>query len=351
MKETAKQSKRTTAQLSGLLASVLIMVALLTEHGQIAASAELINIKLGILRSVQNGAVFIADAKGYFAAEGLATKLVFFDGAQEIPAAVASHALDFGAAGTTVSLYTLANEGKLRIIAGAAHEAAGYHLYGLAVSRKTYQAGLKTFKDLPGHSVSITTVGAPAHYSLALIANRYGFDLSDVRILPLESYAGMVSVVSAGRADAGIIPATVMASAISNGALQVIGWIGDQVPWQVSVVFTTSDVANERPDIVMRFLRAYRRGARSYHDAFTAANGQREDGSSAAEISWIIAQYTGQLADQIRSDIAYVDAEARIDVKDVLRQIDWYRTQGLLNGPDNRDAVIDRRYAIPLPER
>jgi ABC-type nitrate/sulfonate/bicarbonate transport system substrate-binding protein len=82
MKETAKQSKRTTAQLSGLLASVLIMVALLTEHGQIAASAELINIKLGILRSVQNGAVFIADAKGYFAAEGLATKLVFFDGAQ-----------------------------------------------------------------------------------------------------------------------------------------------------------------------------------------------------------------------------------------------------------------------------
>src|SRR5262249_13582313 len=101
------------------------------------------------------------------------------------------------------------------------------------------------------------TIGAPAHYSLALIAERYGFDLSAVRIIPLQSYANMVSAVSAGQADAGIIPATEMKSAISNGALQVIGWIGDEVPWQVSVVFTASEMTNERADTVMRFLRAY----------------------------------------------------------------------------------------------
>ena len=351
MKAAAKLNRPASAQPISAFASVLLGVVLLTNSAQTAVSAELTEIKIGLLRSVQNGAVFIANEKGYFAIEGLAAKLTFFNTAQEIPVAVASHAADFAAAGTTASLYTLANDGKLRVIAGAAHEAAGYQLYGLAVSRQTYQAGLKTFKDLPGHSVSIATVGAPSHYSLALIAERYGFDLSEVRILPLQSYANMVSAVSAGQADAGIIPATEMTSAISHGALQIIGWIGDEVPWQVSVVFTAADTANDRSDIVMRFLRAYRRGARDYHDAFALADGRRKNGPATAEIASIIARYIGRPAEQIESEIAYVDPEARLDVKDILRQISWYRAQDLVDGPDNREETFDKRYVIPLPER
>jgi NitT/TauT family transport system substrate-binding protein len=351
MKTVAKLSTPATAVPRVVFVGVLLAIVLLTNCAQTEISAQLTEIKIGLLRSVQNGAVYIANEKGYFAAEGLAARLTFFNTAQEIPAAVASYAVDFAAVGTTASLYRLANEGRLRIIAGAAHEAAGYQLYGLAVSRQAYQAGLKSFKDIPGHSVSIATIGAPAHYSLALIAERYGFDLSAVRIIPLQSYANMVSAVSAGQADAGIIPATEMKSAISNGALQVIGWIGDEVPWQVSVVFTASEMTNERADTVMRFLRAYRLGARDYHDAFADADGRRKNGRTAAQIVSIIARYIGHPTEQIASEIAYVDPEARLDVKDVLRQISWYRAQGLLSSPDNREAIVDKRYVLPLPER
>ena len=109
MKVAAKLNRPASAQPISAFASVLLGVVLLTNSAQTAVSAELTEIKIGLLRSVQNGAVFIANEKGYFAIEGLAAKLTFFNTAQEIPVAVASHAADFAAAGTTASLYTLAN--------------------------------------------------------------------------------------------------------------------------------------------------------------------------------------------------------------------------------------------------
>jgi NitT/TauT family transport system substrate-binding protein len=318
---------------------------------QAAAWAGSIEIKVGLLRSVQNAGVFVAQQKGYFAVEGLQAQLVFFNGARQIPLSVASHQLDFGAAGTTVSLFKSASEGSVRVIGGVAREAAGYPLYGLAVSRPAYEAGLKSYQDLPGHSVAIATVGAPAHYSLALIAERYGFALSDVQVLPLESYANMVSMVSHGQADAGIIPATQMMPAISRGALKLIGWIGDEAPWQVSVIFTAADTADQDRDTVIRFLRAYRRGAREYHDAFAGADGKRADGPTAPNILSIVAQYIGQSVEQIKDEIAYVDPAGRLDVKDVLRQIKWYRAQGLLDPLDHTETAIDKRYVIPFPNQ
>jgi len=352
MKQTAELGQLTRVRPRDAWASVLLGVAILTCYPA-AASAELTQVKIGLLRSMQNSGVFIAQERGYFAAEGLATSLVLFNGAQPIPEAVASHNVDFGVAGTTASLYRLGNAGALRIIAGAAHEAAGYHLYGLAVSRHAYQAGLKTYKDLPGHSVAISTFGAPAHYSLALIAKRYGFDLTDVRVTPLQSYAEMVLVVSNGHADAGIMPATEMTTAISNGTLQIIGWIGNEVPWQVSVIFTATEFANENRDTVARFLRAYRRGAREYYDALAGADGARKDGPSVREILSIIAQYLGHTAEQIKTEVSYIDPDGRLDVNDILQQIGWYRAQGLLDGPEQHldEEIIDKRYVIPLIER
>jgi NitT/TauT family transport system substrate-binding protein len=277
--------------------------------------------------------------------------LVFFNTAQQIPAAVASHAVDFGAAGTTASLYSSGLQGTLRIIGGVARETAGYRLYGLAVSPRAYEAGLKTFKDLPGHSVAVATVGAPAHYGLALIAGRYGFPLTDVRLLPEPAYTSIVAAVSSGQADAGIIPATAMLAEMSRGAVRVIGWIGDEVPWQVSVIFTASAMANENGKAVLRFLRAYRKGARAYYDAFTAPDGSRKDGSTAPEILSIVAQYIGHPGEQIRAGIAYVDPEARLDVRDILRQVEWYRKEGLVDEAQLAERIIDDHYVIPLPQR
>src|SRR5271168_1281647 len=82
-------------------------------------------IKIGTLKLASYGAVYIAQEKGYFAAEGLAAELVFFESAEPIAVAIVSGAIDFGVSGTSGGLYSLAGQGALRIIAAGAHEAPG----------------------------------------------------------------------------------------------------------------------------------------------------------------------------------------------------------------------------------
>jgi hypothetical protein len=47
--------------------------------------------------------------------------------------------------------------------------------------------------------------------------------------------------------------------------------------------------------------------------------------------------------------VGYVDPELRLAVKDIARQIAWYRSQGMVKGEVTVDQVIDRRYVVDLP--
>ncbi len=62
----------------------------------------------------------------------------------------------------------------------------------------------------------------------------------------------------------------------------------------------------------------------------------------------IVAKTIGQKAEDVMQAIAYADPEERLDVKDILHQIDWFRAQGMIRGDFDADAIIDKRYVIPL---
>ena len=100
-----------------------------------------------------------------------------------------------------------------------------------------------------------------------------------------------------------------------------------------------------------RFLRVYRKSVREFHDAFTGPDGTRHDGVGSDEILAIVARYVGQPVEAARLSIAYYDPETRLDVADVLHQIAWHKAQGMLKGSIDEEALIDKRYVRPLPNR
>jgi NitT/TauT family transport system substrate-binding protein len=307
-------------------------------------------IKIGSLKTLSSGAtVFVAQEKGYFKAEGLDAEIVFFESAQPVAVAVAGGDLDFGSTGLTGGFYSLAGQGALKIIAGGTHEEPGYHLQPYLVSLRAYDAGLKSYKDFPGHSFAVSQIGNPPHYGLSLLADRYGFDMKTVRLLPLQSVPNMVSAIVGGQADIAVMPATSAIAIIERQQVKLLGWVGDETPYQVNAAFTATKTANERRDTVERFLRAYKKGARDYHDAVTGADGKRADSPATASILAMIGKYTGLSPDEMKLAIAYFDGEARLNTKDVLRQIAWYKSQGLVKGEADGDAAIDKRYVVALP--
>jgi NitT/TauT family transport system substrate-binding protein len=119
------------------------------------------------------------------------------------------------------------------------------------------------------------------------------------------------------------------------------------VPWQLSSIFTTVKTADNVP-YVERFLRAYKKGAHDYVAAFVGPDGKRADQPAAPAVLEIISKYIGQPPERIKKAIAYVDPDARLDVKDVQNQVDWYVSQGMLKNRIDVNTVIDKRYVVTL---
>lgn len=313
------------------------------------AAAE--DIKIGLLKITGSGIAFIAQEKGYFKAEGLNAQLIYFESAQPVSVATASGDVDIGVTGLTGGLYSLGGQGALRIIGGGAREVPGFNYQTYLVSNRAYESGARSYKDFPGHSFGLSQIGSPPHYSLALLGEKYGFDLKNMRIMPLQSIANIVSAIIGGQVDFTLLPGTTTIPVIQRGEVRLLGWAGAETPYQLVAAFVSTKTANERRDMIERFLRAYRKAARDYHDALSDSSEQRRDGPGAAEILEILARYTGISVEQVKLGIPWVDAEQRFDVNDVLRQIGWYQAQGMVKGTINGDELIDKRYVVPLPER
>ncbi len=314
----------------------------------LAAPAQAEAIKVGVGTSA-GGNLYLAQDRGYFAAEGLEVEFIPFPAAEPVAVALVAGSIDFGATGVSAALYNFGGQGLVKVIAGSLRETPGFQFLTVVESNQAFTAGWTALKDIGGHSVAVPQIGSPSHYATALIAEKYGVDLKSVRILPVQSVPNTISAATGGQADAAVMPIGAVTDALKRGDVRLMAYVGDETPWQVQAVFTTTKIADTRRDLVERFLRAYRKGSQDFHDAFTGPDGRRQDGPSAPGYLSIVAKDSHQTVEQTRLGIPAVDGEGRLDVKDVLHQIAWYRQQTMLKGDVSGDAVIDKRYVVPLP--
>jgi len=302
-------------------------------------------INVSAIKAATFGGLFIAKERGYFANEGFDVNFVYFDASPPIAVATVSGNLDFGMAATAAGFFNLSD--KLRIIGGFAREAPGFQGMTFVASLKGWNNGVRSLKDLGGHTMSIGTVGSSPHYSLSLIEKKYGIDPATVRIEPLQAATNQATAVAGGSVDAAVTISTVLMPGVESGQTKLLGFMGDEVRWQLSSIFTTVKTADNVP-YVERFLRAYKKGAHDYVAAFVGPDGKRADQPAAPAVLEIISKYIGQPPERIKKAIAYVDPDARLDVKDVQNQVDWYVSQGMLKNRIDVNTVIDKRYVVPL---
>ena len=326
-------------------------LALLALLGSALTPARAAAIRIGVVPAAAMGPIFIAKEKGYFGAEGIETELVPFDASEGAAAAAASGAVDFGAAAISSALYGFTGQGPLRIISGLYSEANGFHTLAIVAADAAYDHGLRAVKGLAGRSVALAALGGPAHYSLALLTEKYGADLAAMRLVPAENPRGVLAALEANEAEMAIVAGSVATPALQAGQVKLLGWVGDETPWQEGVAFTSTKMIAEHSSTVQAFLRALRKGAHDYSAAFTGPGGKRQDGPDAKEMLAIIAKYAHLPPDQVRLGIAYVDASARLDRRDVLHQLDWFKQQKVLPGTVDPATVIAQDYVIALPDQ
>ncbi len=327
--------------------TLALLAASLTALATGANAAEAIKIGIGPVTSA--GPVFIAQDRGYFAAEGLAADAISLDAAQSVAQGVVAGDLDIGTTAATAAAYNLAAKGGLKIIGGQGREVPDFHGSAFLASNKAWDAGLKSLKDMENHTIGIVQVGGPIHYELELAIDKYHLDGKTMRLVSLQTLPNVATAVAGGQVDVGIEVNTFALKLSDSHSAHLLAWVGDETPWQNTIIFVATKTADQKSDMIKAFLRAYKKGSRDYHDAFTSADGKRQNGPTAPAVLAILAKHLNQPAAQLDQGISYDDPDAKLDVKDVIRQVEWFKSQGMLTADADANTMIDKRYAVALP--
>jgi|1186.fasta_scaffold63927_2 NitT/TauT family transport system substrate-binding protein len=314
------------------------------------AKAQAKTIRLGVLRLASAGPVFIAYEKGYFTNEGLAVELKFFDAAQPIAVAVTSGDVDLGVTAFTGGLFNLAGKGQMKVIAAQSREEPGYPLIAYLASNKAHDAGLKTLADLRGKSIGITQIGSSFHYSMALLAKKLGFPISEVRLQPLQSLSNVSSALIGGSIEAALLPATVSQPLVDKGEAVRLGFVGDETPWQLGALFAATKFLGGDRDAVARFVRAYQKGCRDYHDVLLkkGPDGKLAHGPEAEALLAAIAKHVNQPVEVVAKSLAFVERDGRLLLDSVADQIEFYQSQGMVDKGFTVKDIVDTSFVPPV---
>jgi NitT/TauT family transport system substrate-binding protein len=333
----------------GFINSILLGAAALSLMAAGAPAAELTKIKIGVLKVSACGPVFFAQEKGYFAKEGLEAELIPSDQPILVPQGVLSGDFDFGMSAMSAGFFNSAGQGAMRIVAADGDESPGFRGLVVVASNQAFEKGLKTLKDLAGHSFAITAAGSLQQYDLSIIADKYHFAYSSLKMVPVGTFANMVSSVVGGSADSAIPAVSVSRKSLAAGTMKNLAWVSDELRMQIAIVMTSAKHADQNPDLVKRFLNVYRMGLKDYHDAFIGPDERPHDGPTAPAMYQLLAKYTDVPVETMKIGLVHLDVQGRLNVADVMHQIEWYKSQGMVKPDVDGSKIVDKRYVVALP--
>ncbi len=191
----------------------------------------------------------------------------------------------------------------------------------------------------------MTQVGSSFHYSLGLLADKYGFKLADIKLLPLQSLSNAAAALKGETVDAALLPISSARKLVDDGGAKLLGWVGDETPWQLGAVFASPKTLTNKP-LVTKLLAALERADREYHDVILAgvADGKAPINEKTKPLLEIIAKYTNLPLEQVVGNCAYIDPDGKLDVKNVANQIEWLQAQGFVDKGFGVDAILAKDY-------
>jgi NitT/TauT family transport system substrate-binding protein len=289
--------------------------------------------------------LFIAEKKGYFREEGLQVKITTFDSGVKMIAPLGSGELDAATSSGNAALYNAVARGidvKIVVSSGSAPPNYGHNI--LIVRKDLVDSGrYKAPTDIKGMKVAMPSPGSSATATLNNYLVGLGLGFRDVEPVYL-SYPNHVIALSNGKIDVGLTAEPQASQAIRMGA--AIRVTSDDImdPYhEASVSLMSGKFINERPDVARRFMRAFIKAARFYNDSL-------EDGlikgPNADEVVAILAEFTEIKDPGIYRAISPqgVDPNGKLNVEGLQKDLDFYKTQGWIEGEVSVKQAVDLRF-------
>jgi len=212
---------------------------------------------------------FVADQAGYFAQEGIATRLVFMQSGVQLMQSVIAGDTQIGM-GSAPELVTAVNAG--------AKVHAFWGISNLMPYALISRPNIKSIAELKGKKIAVSARGSLSEFLASYVLKNKGLDpAKDVFYVPLGGVPTRFAALLSGSADASLISAAQFDRGRKAG-LNFLFMLADLIPeWPQDVIYLKDDFVASRDAEFRAFMRAYRRGvATSKKDAeFTIAAMQK----------------------------------------------------------------------------
>jgi NitT/TauT family transport system substrate-binding protein len=232
-------------------------------------------IKIGVVRSVSNAALLIAEHKGYFKEAGVKVELEYLQSSSTGMASLAQGQLNIIAGGVSAGYFN-ALEKKLPIIITVDRVSTpnGHQI----MIRPDLKDSVKSLKDLKGKVISSNAPGSISTYEVGKMLETVGLSLSDVeiKIIPF----GQQAVALKNKAVDAVLAIPPFTYTLTDNNLAIPLASADELvkptPFTIAVHLLNTDWAKSRQDMLRKFYVAMTKGIRAYCDGYHGGKARKE---------------------------------------------------------------------------
>ncbi len=287
----------------GFLAVVALMLAVAMVGG--VRAQENRTVRLGYVPVMIYAPLYIAQERGYFAAENVTVELTPLQGGSDSAVQLAAGNFDAAVGGLGAGLLNAAKQGLEFRIVGPMHTERAPLATPLVISAKRAEE-IKSVADLKGKKVSINATGAATEYWVYAALKKAGLTLNDITLTTV-GFRDVPAALEAGSIDAAMLGEPLVTLAKDQGLISVLA--DDFIDGiTVTYLYMGLPLINERPDVALGFTKAYLKALRDLQG----------DGWLTEDTAKIIEKYTNvPAAVVLRASRPYYDPNGTIPVDDI----------------------------------
>jgi len=296
-------------------------------------------IKMGVVRSLANGALLLAEHNGYFKKAGIKLELNYVQSSSTAMASLAQGQLDIIAGGVSAGYFNaLAKKLPIIIAIDRVTTPVRHNL----MLRADLKDKVKSFKDLKGKVLASNAPGSISTYEIGKIMESVGMSLNDVEIknIPFGQYA----VALKNKAVDGVLAIPPIRYGLQANNLAVPFAESDDIikprPMTIAVHLVNTDWAKPRQELVKKFYVAVTQGIRDYCNAYHHGSNRK------ALIDLLVSSKTevrpallNKFPWPARNLTGKLNAESLLDIQD------WFIKHKFVTAKQPIEKLVDYSYA------
>ena len=308
-------------------------------------------IRVGLVRLISSGPIFIAEARKFFDKVNLDVELHYFsDGALAMPALVAGE-LDLTASTLNAGLFNAVSKGApYKLILDRGIEKPGSGSMTIVASNAMHEAGFTSVdkaKLLKGKKIAIQAPGSIDQFLFGRAAEKAGLDPTrDLNWSSGMPYPDMIKLMGVGQADAANIPVPLAFLAEKNKVGKIIGAGSDIEPnVQLACWVMSSKFLAANKSAATRFAMVHTHAGRLFNKAAAAKD---------PDVIKIVSEATkvpAPLIELAAPRWTWFDEKGMPNVESCLAQGKFWNQIKLVNATVTKEQLFDLSPAVEADAR